>query len=169
MKIRKLLCLSLLAMSANVLAMEGNGFRIVSEKMTSTPGFDAHFESVETPSSLKKIMSPKYVNAMSWAFDARGHVREYIKVQGDHNVSITNNTSKVSRYTYTYTLYCESAYASFERTIDINPQGTFTDASHSYGTVQKDNSGTFGIHVGTKIDGGEYAFHQRDATLTITK
>lgn len=165
MRINKLAVLALLAFSANALAYEGKGFRIINEKVTMTPGFDAHFESVP----VKKTSLPAFVNTMSWAYDAEGHVKENIYVKGDHNINISNYTSKVVRYTYTYTLNCESEHASFERTIEINPQGSFDDSSHSYAVVQKDREGGYGIHVGTKIEGGEYAFHQRDATLRVRK
>jgi hypothetical protein len=165
MKISKLACLALLAFSASALAYEGKGFKIISEKVTMSPGFDAHFESVP----VKKTSLPAYVNALSWAYDAEGHVNENIYVKGDHNIDISNYTSKVVRYTYTYTLSCESLYANFSRTVELQPQGTFYDTSHSYGDVQKNREGSYGIHVGTKIEGGEYAFHQRDATLRVRK
>lgn len=165
MKLSKILCLTLLAFSATAMAYEGKGFKIISEKVTMTPGFDAHFESVP----VKKISSPAFVNALSWAYDAEGHVKENIYVKGDHNIDISNYTSKVTRYTYTYTLNCESEHASYERTVELQPQGTFYDTSHSYAVVQKDREGGYGIHVGTKIEGGEYAFHQRDATLRVRK
>ena len=84
---------------------------------------------------------------------------EYIKVQGDHNVSINNDSSNRKRFTYVYTLSCSSSYANYEKTIELSPHESFVDSSHSYGTVQEEYEGTFGIHVGTKISGDESAFH----------
>lgn len=160
MKLRTLSILILTAFSINALAYQGQGFRIISEKVTHSPDFkDGGFREI----------SPKtmYVNALSWAYNSEGRTYEYVKVRGDHNVSISNSTRATQQYTYSYTLSCESAFENFERTIEIYPNGLFTDNSSSYGTVQKENSGTFGIHVMTKVTGGESATHTADAILRV--
>jgi|SRR5579862_7785288 len=92
-----------------------------------------------------------------------------LKVQGDHNISISNYTKKTQRYTYKYVLSCESAYENFERAIEIYPQGNFTDNSHSYGVVQKNSAGTCGINVSTQITDGESAWHEAHATLRVRR
>lgn len=164
MKLSQLFCLPLLAISINALA-----YTVISEKTTSSPGFNAHFEVTTMNEQVKKNLSPRYVSALSWAYDTSGHPMEFIKIQGDHNISITNETSQKRRYTYTYTLYCASAYASHEKTIELSPRESFTEAAHSYGVVQEKNEDSFGIHVGTKISGDENTFHQRDAILRIRR
>lgn len=161
MYLRKITFLSLSLLSINAMA-----YTIISEKTISTPGFKAHFEHT---SNEKKILSPAYVSAISWAYDAQGRPSEYIKVQGDHNVSITNTTSTRTRYTYTYTLSCDSAYASHERTVELSPHESFTDSSHSYGVVQEESEGSWRIQVGTNIRGNESVFHGRDAVLRVRR
>lgn len=165
MKMKSLFAMmALTALSTPVLAFEGHGFKIISEKVTHSPNFKGGFQAL-TPK--KKAFAPAYASAMAWAYDAEGRVREYIKVQGDHNISLSNYTNQTLRYTYKYTLSCESAYEQFDRTVEIRPQGTFIDSSHSYGTVQKDKPGTFKIAVGTQISGGDTAFHDAYATLRV--
>lgn len=75
----------------------------------------------------------------------------------------------MTRFIYQYVLSCESAYENFERTIDLYPQGSFTDSAHSFGVVQKDGEGGYGINVSTKISGAESAWHESHAVLRVRK
>jgi hypothetical protein len=164
MRITKLLCLPLLAVSINALA-----YQVINEKTTSTPGFNFQVEHVSNSSMVKKTFSPEYASAMAWAYDAQGRPMEYIKIQGDHNITITNDTSKRARYTYTYTLRCLNASGNYERTVDLAPHETFTGSSHNYGTVQEGSEGSYNIRVTTSISGAENSAHTRDATLRIKR
>lgn len=149
--------------SINAMAFEGQGFKIISERITKSPGFIGGFQEV---APKKKSL---YISALSWAYDARGRVMDYVRVQGDHNVSISNETNQTQRYTYTYILSCESAYENFERTIDIYPHGNFIDSSSSYGEVQEEETGSFRIRVATQVSGAESAFHEASAILSISR
>jgi hypothetical protein len=162
--IKKIIALS--ALSFSVFAYQGEGFKIVSEKFTSTPGFGGGFVSVDNVPQPAK--NPN-VWAKACARDASGRVKDYISVSGCHNVQIYNNTGNVQRFTYTYSLKCEDAHQVFERTLDINPQGTFTDMANSSGTVQKLNSGDFPIISSTKISGADTASDEAKATLRVSK
>jgi hypothetical protein len=59
MKLRIVSALLLSAMSINVMAYEGNGFKIISEKITHSPGFIGGFQETLP----KKSIAPGYVNA----------------------------------------------------------------------------------------------------------
>lgn len=164
MRITKIVCLPLLAVSFNALA-----YQVISEKITSSPGFNYQVDHVSNSDVVKKTFSPNYASAMAWAYDSQGRPMEFIKIQGDHNITITNDTSKRARYTYTYTLRCLNASGNYERTIDLSPHETFTDSSHNYGTVQEGKEGNYGIRVTTSISGAENSSHTRDATLRIKR
>lgn len=165
MQLKLISAVALSVISMHVMAFEGNGFKIISDKVTHSPGFNGGFQEV----ALKKSVVPAYVNTMAFAYDAEGHVMDYIKIKGDHNISISNYTSQTQRYAYTYVLSCESAYEQFERTVEIYPHGNFSDSSHSYGTVQKESESTFGINVSTKISGAENSWHEAHAALRVRK
>ncbi len=159
MKYRLLSALLISSLTIPVFAYQGKNYRIINEQVTHSANFNGGFET-RTPKTL-------YVNAMAWSYNASGHTYEYIKVQGDHNISLSNSTKMTQRYTYQYSLSCEDAYENFERTIELFPGGTFTDNSHSFGTVQKESSGTFGIHVLTSVSGAENRTHTSDAVLRV--
>jgi hypothetical protein len=74
-QLKYLLGLSLLALSANALAIEGKGYRIISESHYSTPGFNSRV--VEIPSEKKSLM-PKFRYVRAEAMSARGRINEYI-------------------------------------------------------------------------------------------
>lgn len=154
-------------MSFAAFAYQGEGFKIVSEKFTSTPGFGGGFVSIDN--NLSQPVKNPNVWAKACARDASGRVKDYISVSGCHNVQIFNNTGNVQRFTYTYSLKCEDASQVFERTLDINPQGTFTDIANSSGTVQKLNSGEFPIIASTKISGADTASDEAKATLRVSR
>jgi hypothetical protein len=155
--------LSLINISA--MAYEGENFRIISEKMTQSPGFNGKMISIDS-NSVKKTLN---VQTMACAHDAIGKPQEYITVQSDHRVNLYNATSKTTRYTYTYILSCENAYQNFERTVELYANGNFIDSSHSYGSVQKDIEGVYRINAITNVNGEENASHYSQANLKISK
>ena len=148
-------------LALNAYAYTGHGYRIVNEKVTHSPNFNGGF--IEG----SKKNTAMFVGARSWAYDANGSRMEYIKIQGDHSVDLFNGTKEVRRYTYAYNLNCESAYENVERTLDINPGGSFSDSSHSYGVVQKESNGSWRINVSTNITGYEGIFHESHAVLRV--
>lgn len=167
MKIKSaiLLFVTILLANGNIFAYEGKGFKIISEKITKSPGFKGGFKQLPS----KKKWFPTYANAMSQAYNAEGHIKEYITIQGDHRVNIVNTTNQTRRYNYKYTLSCASAYEHFEHTIDIYPQGNFADNSRSYGLVQKEEPGVHKINVTTHISGAESASHTASGILKISR
>jgi hypothetical protein len=152
--------------SFGVYAYQGEGFKIVSEKFTSTPGFGGGFVSQESMGEMKKNGNV-YVNVNT--HDFVGKVKEYIPIRGNHEIQIFNNTANTQRYTYIYSLACEDAYQNFERVIDMYAGGTFNDRSDSFGTVQKLISGEFPIIASTKITGYETASKEAKATLHVSR
>ena len=163
MKLKVISALLLSVLSFNTFSMQGHGFRIVSEKLTQSPGFRGGFK--ESPS--KETFSPMYASAFTMTYDAEGKVNEHINIKSDHEVNISNYTSQTQRYIYKYTLLCENVYETFERTIDIEPHGNFSDNSHAYGDAQLDREGYYRIRAATEISGSESAFHESSAILRI--
>lgn len=163
MKIRIISTLLLSLICLTSYAYEGKNFRIISEKVSKSPNFQGGF----IDNQKKILFKPMYMNVISWAYNAEGRTYEYVKIQGDHTISLSNDTSQTKRYKYTYALSCENAFENFEREIEIYPHGSFNDNGHSFGTVQKESSGTFGIHVMTKVTGAENGTHTSDAILRI--
>ena len=163
MKLKIASALILSAISINALAYEGHGFTIVSQQESHTPGFGI----IEGGGSKKNSTKAYFASAMTMTYDAEGHRMEFVKIQSDHDVNISNYTHQVQRYTYTYVLSCESAYETFGKTVDVQPGGSFTDSSHVYGTVQKEVEGSWAINASTQITGGENAFHESHAMLRV--
>ena len=167
MRIKKtiLLFFGALLASMGVFAYEGKGFKIISEEMTQSPGFKGGIKHLPS----KKKWLPMYANAMSQAYDAEGHVKEHITIQGGHSINLVNSTNQTRRYSYKYTLSCAGAYEHFGQTIDIYPQGSFADNSRTYGVVQKEEPGVHKINVTTQISGAESASHTAYGTLKINR
>lgn len=164
MKIKTITAVAFSLIAVNTYAYQGENFKIISEKVTQSPGFNGGIISHDSP--MPRTFSAE---ALAWAHDSSGRPMEYIKIQGDHNVSLYNSTAQNKRYTYTYVLSCENAYQNVERTVELYPHGNFTDSSHSYGTVQKDNEGTYGVNVQTRVSGSESAYHEAHATLRVRR
>lgn len=159
-------CLLVMGISFCSFAYEATpGVKIISEKFESHGFTNGHIESLP----VKKNLKPMYVNALSMTSDAIGHLREHTTVKSWHDVSITNNTSQTQRYTYVYVLSCESLYQNFSRTVEIPARGSFSDSSHNYGDVQKEEIGSFSIKASTQISGGDSGFHGSSARLRIIR
>jgi hypothetical protein len=164
MKIKTAAILTLSVISLNAFAFHGENFKVVSEKLTQSPGFNGGIVSKDDKEN--KTFS---ATAKAWTYNSSGKPMEYIKIAGDHDANFLNDTDKTMRYTYTYILSSESAYQNFERTIDLYPQGHFSDSSRSYGTVQKEKEGIYPINASTRVSGADSAYHEAHATLKINK
>lgn len=162
MKIKTISAIILSALSLNCFAFQGEGFKIISEKVTQSPGFNGGIIS-------KSVVPKSDTLLVAQAMNSIGKPNEYVKINSGHVVNMRNDTGKVSRYTYTYLLSCEEAYQIFERTIELEKDGSFLDVSQSYGTVQKNKEGKFPILAQTKISGGDTQSCEHTADLTIRK
>jgi hypothetical protein len=159
--------LSIISFSAH--GYEGHDYKIISETKAGHGFINGGIESRPVKKNLMGFAGTMYASALTWAYNAEGKVGEYVTVSTDHNISLSNYTKQAQTYTYTFSLSCESAYQTFTKSVVIQPGGSFSDASHNYGTVQKDQEGSFGINGSTQISGAESAFHDAHAILRIRK
>lgn len=165
MKIKKisLIGLSILAFATASYAEEGKGYHIVSESIKSSPGFNGHI----THDNVKKKLAGIITGVTADTYDRSGNVNQYIKVDSDHSVNIVNNTDYIQRYTYVYKLMCEQEYQEFDRTVDIDPHGNFSDQSHNYGVVQMGKPIQTHIIATTEISGAETDGDADEKILTV--
>ena len=158
--------LALLALnvcSAAIAYQASVGTRVSEPRITNNG-----FQDFKVTSSDKTAMSPKYVSAMAMTSDQSGRPGENVHVKSWHNITLSNYTKKVQRYTYTYRLVCQSHSGTYSRDVDLQPNGTFSDSAQSFGVVQE-NEGTYRISSATQITGGESVFHDANAVLRIRK
>jgi hypothetical protein len=66
-------------------------------------------------------------------------------------------------------LHCEDSDNTYERTVEIDPNGTFYDDSMVYGVVQKGTVGTYPITASSSLSGDATDFNAVTTTLTIKK
>jgi len=161
--IKKITLLCLPALALNVQAYEGKNFKIISEEYKETPNFNG---SIVPNDNSKKTMSTE---AEVYTQDAKGKVKEYVKIQSLHSVKLRNETNENKRYEYIFTLKSEDAMNTFKRSIEIFPRGDFRDTSYNYGTVQKQIEGNYKISAFTKITCAENDEKEANALLKISK
>ena len=160
MKLKIISAIALSAISISAIAAGGHGYRIINTTITGTPG-SGFIEGYKA-----KSMSAQPTVSTS---DAQGRISEYIKIQANHGVNLSNFSKVTARYTYTYDLDCRQASAHYSRTVDIFPNGTFYDNSLSYTAVQELSEGNWPINAMTKIDGSEYAVTNAHANLKVRR
>ncbi len=160
-KIISTIALSLLSVTA--FAYQGHGYKILNERITSSPGFN--FKVID--SSKTAYSSPNYITASASVNDVRGRPNEYIKLEGYHHVNISNSTTQIQRYRFMYDLKCVDAAGSFSRDIEIYPHGTFSDDTMTFATFQPTTEGLFDIYATTQITGAENTRNESKASAYI--
>lgn len=153
MKVKFLIAATLLVTSIITFAEDGKGYRIISEKFTSTPGASGYI--ISTLSDKKSlIITDSNIKAHAFAPNQLGCPSKFNKVMGFHEIKIRNVTDKIQRFSYIYSLSVEDARNYFERNIELDPQGYYHDASEDYLAFQRpDVEKRYEILVDTKISG----------------
>lgn len=150
-----------LLLSANSFAYSGHGFKITSETIKSTPGFNFRVE--ETTPSNKNTFGTVGVQTA----DVTGYVRQHTQINGYHTISITNTTNRPQDYSYTVTLNCQDAQGYFVRNVTVQPNGSYNSSEHTYGDLQSMQPGSFRINATTLLAGESSAHHEAHATARI--
>lgn len=163
MQFRKSACIVLSLLSVNSFAMN-DGVKIISEKITITPGFTGGFVSL-----TEKKTSPTVTSATVFVTGRSGKVNEFIKIDANHSINILNKDNRVNRYSYHYILKCADGEAKYDRTIEIPANGSFQNASYSYLAIQSPRPGTFRINAQTTVDGADSADARDSADLSVYK
>jgi hypothetical protein len=158
-----ILFLTIISLTSSVLAYQGKGFRIISERVKSSAKFNGSFESV----SKEDFSKAMFASANASVYNVNGHPYEYIEIKGFHSVNINNYTSQRQRYSYAYNLKCADMWVTFERELELDPNGNFSDSSISRGTFQATGSGSFSIYANTDIAGAEIAHYVAQAIASI--
>ena len=159
LKLKTIAILSLI--SVNAFAYTGHGFKIISEKVTQTPGFNGRTVSLDKHKGLDRL------RAEVKAFQAVGSRTDFITIQSWHVFSVFNNTNTTQRYTYNFVLFSGDARYNFEKTVELYSHGNYFDDSMNYGAVQKENVGYYDITAQTKVTGAENGFSESHALLHV--
>ena len=159
-----LLCISLF--SLNVYALEGHGFRVISESIESSPGASGGFKPSATGVSKK---SPLVAFVTSQAYDAEGRMDSNVVLRGHHSFNVSNYTKVNQLYTYKYELSCDGQYFRKTDRIEVRPGGTASDMSDSYLSVYHRQPGFFRIISLTDVAGESSNSHVATGTLRVNK
>lgn len=154
----------LTAITLSTISLNAFAFRVISEHITITPGFVGGFISVD-----EKKTSPNVSSARVFVSGKSGKVMEYIKIDANHSINILNRDNRTNRYSYHYTLKCGDGEAKYDRTIEIEANGRFQNASYSYLAIQKAQPGDYRIEAKTSIDGADSENARDSASLNVYK
>ena len=149
-------------LSSVVLALDGHDFKIMSEKIESSPGVIGKF--VPHAASISR----RVVQAFSQTRDANGRVMEVVNLRGNHSVNISNLTSKPQTYTYKFELICDGQYFRKTETVIVAPGGYVAKSDDSYLSIKHLNPGSWPISATTDISGAAMSHASSTARLSIS-
>lgn len=156
--------IALSTISMNVLALEGKGFRILSETIEASPGVIGGFIQKPTLQSAKPLVA----QAWSQAHSEEGRVYQNIRLMGNHHFNISNYTNQKQTYTYKYELNCDGQYFRKVDVVEVSPGGYMTQSADSYIYSQHIRSGLWTVNVTTDITGESSAHYLSTGTLRVT-
>jgi hypothetical protein len=145
-------------------ALQGHGYRIISETIESSPGAKGGFAQID-----KNVNNITRNMAFAWsqAYDAVSRVNENTVLKGNHSFNVTNNTKQKQTYTYKYELNCDGQYFRKTDRIEVQPGGVVSDAANSYLTTSHRSSGFFRVNAVTDVSGESSHNHVGTATLRV--
>ena len=155
---------ALLIMSVNAFALEGKGFRILSEKIETSPNTQGGFIPKSSDHSSRYM-----VQTWSQAYNAQGRIHENIRLTGSHSLNIGNYTSQKQLYHYKYELNCDGRYVKKTDVIEVLPGGYMTDSGTSFLSASFTSPGSRGITVLTEVTGESSGNHYAKAVLDVNK
>lgn len=161
MKFKIMMSVLFATISLNAFALEGKGFRILSETIESSPGAVGGF--IQKSSSSQ----PFYVYAWSLAHDAGGHPHQNVRLSGSHSFNISNYTKQEQVYTYKYELTCDGQYFRKIDKVKVAPGGFIMDSADSYLYTVHSRTGSWTINVVTDVAGESSNNHVSNGTLRI--
>lgn len=145
----------------NAYALEGHGFRVLSETIEHSPGVTGWFE----PGLSNK--SPALAMAWSQAYNAEGSAGMNVMVRGNHSISVTNYTNQNQIYTYKYELNCDGQYFRKVDKIEVRPGGVVNERGDSFLSTYHRQKGLFSVNASTEVSGESSNRHINSATLRV--
>lgn len=162
MKLKVLEVLVLGAVSINAFA-----YRMIDEQSTCKGFAECHVQDKKVEASTQKKSRMFYLTAH--AYPAEGKVNEYIQLNGDHGVHITNATSTRQTFEYIFDLKCSDAEYHYVRHVELDPSENFVIESKSSGVIQKQEAGGWHIYATTSVNGVKSDTITAQAILTVKK
>ncbi len=142
-------------------ALDGHGFRVLSETIEHSPGVTGGF----TETSGKKL--PGVALSWSQAYNAEGLAGMNVVVKANHSFNVTNYTKQNQIYTYKYEINCDGQYFRKIDKIEVRPGGVANEHGDSYVSTYHRQKGLFRINAATEVTGESSHAHQSSATLRI--
>lgn len=152
-KIVKVLTILSIAMSSNHLfAIEGYGYKIISESnVTVGKNSKGYIERKDIGH-----LNVQYTDVSVATDDIGGDVGKIKKMSGRHFFKVINNTGHKQRYKVRYYIDCLSASNIHDIELELDPSGLSYDNANNYLAVQPTSKGKFPITAYTEIIGDEY-------------
>ncbi|OGT41164.1 MAG: hypothetical protein A3F42_00785 [Gammaproteobacteria bacterium RIFCSPHIGHO2_12_FULL_37_34] len=160
MKFKFVISALIASMSMNAFALEGKGFKILSETIESSPGAIGGF--IQQSSSSKP-----YVYTWSLAHNADGHPHQNVRLWGNHSFNVNNYTKEKQIYTYKYEITCDGQYFRKIDKVQVAPGGFLTDSADSFLYTSHSRAGSWTINVITDVTGESSNNHSSNGTLRI--
>lgn len=160
------LLLAAIFISAPIFSMTGSGYTIVSEKITSTPGFNIRVIHDDNPVDNND-------NALGYASaslnkNQRGTVKQHNQISSGHQVGGTNKTGEVQLFTYKYTLTCGESYGEYVRVVKLQyPGSNFNTGDRVIADVYTEEPGELEITATTTLSGPANASHTAKSNLIV--
>ena len=162
MKLKLLVTALIATVGMNAFALEGKGFKVLSETIESSPGAVGGFVP-QTPSSQP------YVYADATAQNADGRTHENIRLSGSHRFNVSNYTKEKQIYNYKYEINCDGMYFRKTDKIEVSPGGYASDSASSFLYVSFSQPGNWSINAITEVTGESNGNHWDRATLRVEK
>ncbi|MBA3661699.1 MAG: hypothetical protein H0W64_08235 [Gammaproteobacteria bacterium] len=154
--------LSLTLASFQTFAHQGKGYRIISETTETSPG------AVGGIMDVTQTRPPLgYASALANAPNQHSHRNQYSYVEGNHGVTIRNNTAQNQLYKYIMEVNCDNRLFRSVKHIELFPEGTFTNQSKSFVVVQEEKVGTFPIKAMTQVIGESNSSFEGQGKLVV--
>lgn len=157
--------LALAIISTQTMALEGQGFKIISEKIESSPGTKGGFIPMATTKHNFKSFG---ATTSAHAYNSSGRVHENIKLSSQHGFSINNRTKQTQLYDYKYELNCDGQFFRKTDRIQVAAGGYVSDAAVAFLYTVHSNSGSWPINAVSSVSGESHDNTVSIASLRVT-
>lgn len=156
---------SIVATTSN--ALELKNAVVLDHKTSITHGLVGGF--VETDNQKK---SPSYgsATATARAYNSRGRINDYLRLNSSHGISIENHTKNSQYFTYEYKLKTDD-YKEISQTyhLKIDANGYARDSGDMFLNVQYTNPGSHRMTAETSISGDASTNNSDYASIDVRK
>lgn len=161
-KLKFLPLLAFVFLVNNAFALSGHGFKVISEKIESSPGAVGGFRPAT-------VSSPGFALAWAMAYDADGRVNENVQVSGAHTFAIKNDTGIDQVYSYKMEINCDGQYIRKTDKVLLSPGGRIDDGGISYLNTYHTKTGNYQINAVTTINGESSHQYVGTGVLNLTQ